>query len=430
MASPYNKIPLKITQLQEDPSPSDQGWMAYVNNGQTYKVQVSAVLNVSGVPTSRQILTTGGLTGGGDLSTNRTLSIATGGVGYDQLAVSGVTSGTYGSTTQIPVVTVDDKGRVTAMTTVGIPSGDYVPTTRQVIAGNGLTGGGALSADVTLAVDLAGSDIPWTEVSGGIATPDYVQFNTNPSDLPADQAGLMYWNTTDGAQTLNLVMDGANVVQQIGEELFYRIKASADILNGQVVMFSGAVGLSGQLQGAPAFGLGPTQGNYIMGIATEDIPNNEWGYVTAFGLVRGVDTTGGSENWQQGDVLYWDPTSSGLLTNVRPDAPNVRAEMAAVITVNANNGELLVRVTAGSVFGQTDSNVQFGTLADGDIIQYDSVDQRWENQPVGSTSGIQPYDANLTEIAALTPLDAYVIMGDGVSWTAISQTEITDGGNF
>ena len=150
MSIPSNLVPTSILQLPEDPSPSNLGWMMYVNNGVTYRVQVNAVLNVTGVPSTRAILTGAGLTGGGDLSVNRTISVAVGGIGYSELAVSGVTPGTYGSSSELPIITVDQTGRVTAATTTAFSVAGYVPVTRQVIAGTGLTGGGALNADVTL----------------------------------------------------------------------------------------------------------------------------------------------------------------------------------------------------------------------------------------------------------------------------------------
>lgn len=150
MTVPSNLVPTSILQLPEDPSPSDTGWMIYVHNGVTYRVQVSAVLNVSGVPTTRTITTGAGLTGGGDLSTNRVLSVAVGGIGYTELAAAGVTPGVYGSSSAIPVVTVDQTGRVTAATTTPFSVAGFVPDTRQVIAGTGLTGGGALNANITL----------------------------------------------------------------------------------------------------------------------------------------------------------------------------------------------------------------------------------------------------------------------------------------
>ena len=150
MSIPSNLVPTAITQLPEDPAPSDLGWMMYVNNGVTYKVQVNAVLNVSGVPSTRTITAGAGLTGGGDLSANRTFAVAVGGIGSTQLDNTGVTPGVYGSSTAIPILTVDANGRVTVATTTSFSVAGFVPVTRQVIAGTGLSGGGALNADVTL----------------------------------------------------------------------------------------------------------------------------------------------------------------------------------------------------------------------------------------------------------------------------------------
>ena len=53
-------------------------------------------------------------------------------------------------------------GTISASQVTGLSNG-YVPNTRQVIAGNGLTGGGALSANVTLSVKANGSTINVTQ---------------------------------------------------------------------------------------------------------------------------------------------------------------------------------------------------------------------------------------------------------------------------
>lgn len=53
---------------------------------------------------------TGSITGGGDLSANRTLDLAT----------TGVTAGNYGSASQIPVLTVNNKGQITAASTAAV----------------------------------------------------------------------------------------------------------------------------------------------------------------------------------------------------------------------------------------------------------------------------------------------------------------------
>ena len=154
---PSNLIPTRLTQLPVAPVADENSLMMIVYQGNNYQIRVGDLLSVAGVPTSRQVIAGTGMTGGGALSSNVTLSIANGGVGSTQLASSGVTPGVYGDATNIPVVTVDSTGRVTAATTTPATISGYVPTTRQVIAGNGLTGGGALNANVTLAASYSAS---------------------------------------------------------------------------------------------------------------------------------------------------------------------------------------------------------------------------------------------------------------------------------
>jgi hypothetical protein len=129
--------------------------MICVIGGITYQVPFIDLQSTVSVPASRLINTGGGLQGGGNLSQDRTLSIADGGVTNAKLANNGVTPGTYGSGASIPVVTVDAKGLVTSVSTTALVISGYVPDTRQIIAGSGLTGGGNLQADRTLSVNFS-----------------------------------------------------------------------------------------------------------------------------------------------------------------------------------------------------------------------------------------------------------------------------------
>ena len=203
-------------------------------------------------------------------------------------------------------------------------------------------------------------DVPW------------LKFHNIPVPTPVG-IGSVYWN---GGTTLNVQMT-SNVIQRVGEDLFYYIKASAAITKGQVIMFDGAVGASGVLKGKPATGV--TSGYYIMGIAAESIANNDFGLVQINGSLRGIDTS----MFADGDVLLYDPSVVGGLTATVPAAPNVKVQMAAVARAS-NNGVILIRVTAGSSLGETDNNVQFTSLADADIIEYNAAAGYWENTPATS----------------------------------------------
>jgi hypothetical protein len=170
---PSNLIPTRITQLPTAPGTADEdSLMMIVYQGNNYQIRVGDLLSVAGVPTTTQVIAGTSLTGGGQLTGNVTLSVANGGITSTQLSATGVAAGSYGDATNIPVFTVDSTGRVTAASTIAATISGYVPTTRQVIAGTGLTGGGPLNANVTLAADLSDS-LPLaglTTGSAGVAT--------------------------------------------------------------------------------------------------------------------------------------------------------------------------------------------------------------------------------------------------------------------
>ena len=213
-----------------------------------------------------------------------------------------------------------------------------------------------------------------------------VSFDTTPATLPT-APGSLYWDSADGNATLSLIMADSNAVQQIGEETYFRIKASAAITEGQVVMFTGTVGASGGLTGAPATGLTASTASYIMGIATHSMALNDWGYVTAFGLVRGIDATGGAESWVNGQILYYDPSVTGGLTKTAPSAPNAKVQVCAVVYANAN-GSVFVRPTFGGALGQYEGDVGITSPANGDLLIRNQTDGKWVNAPLTAGTGI------------------------------------------
>ena len=152
---PTNLIPTRITGLPEYLGSSTLGYMPYIIDGRTYKVQFANIAAVGAVPSTREINTGSGLGGGGDLSANRTIYILPGGVDDSRLSATGVTAGTYGAADSVPVLTVNAQGRVTDVTLAPIVLSNYVPTSRTITAGAGLTGGGDLSANRSFAVNFS-----------------------------------------------------------------------------------------------------------------------------------------------------------------------------------------------------------------------------------------------------------------------------------
>ncbi len=209
----------------------------------------------------------------------------------------------------------------------------------------------------------------------------WVTFDTTPQSVPSLTTGTVFWDDADRSKTLAVVMeDSGEIIQDIGEETFYRVRATSTITKGQVLMSTGTVGASGGLLAAPATGLTVAQTEYILGVATQNIATNSWGYATWFGEIKGVNTTGGSEAWADGEVLYYNPAVAGGLTKIPPAAPNVKVIVALVVHA-ANNGVLFVRPTFGAALGELDADVEITSAAGGDLLQYDGSQLRWENVP-------------------------------------------------
>ena len=271
-------------------------------------------------------------------------------------------------------------GDATGLSPIVATTGDIVLGGILVVAHGGTGSDNATGARANLGAAASGanSDITsLTGITGGISTPDFIAFDTTPETVPTAE-GALYWDAADSAKTLSLVMTGGNAIQQIGEEQYFRIKASSAITEGQVVMFTGSVGASGGLTGAPATGLTASTAQYVMGVATENIALNGWGYVTSFGTVRGINTTGGAEAWVDGEILYLDPTVIGGLTKTIPVAPNPKVVVCAV-THAASNGSLFVRPSFGGILGQYEGDVGVTSVAAYDLLQRNAANTAWIN---------------------------------------------------
>jgi hypothetical protein len=175
---------------------------------------------------------------------------------------------------------------------------------------------------------------------------DSITLNTEAAVPTSPAQGQMWWDADE--ETYSLRQNGA--ILQLGQEQQWHItnNSGVQINDGNTVMATGALGASGRITGSMMDGSDPLNGRYLLGLATETIPNGEDGKVTSFGKIRGIDTSGAtySETWEDGDILWVDPVNAGALTNVEPSGDLLGMPVAYVVKAHASTGTLAVRITA------------------------------------------------------------------------------------
>lgn len=211
-----------------------------------------------------------------------------------------------------------------------------------------------------------------------------IRFNTDGND--ANDPGELGWNAE--FETLDLVLDAA-VTLQIGQEHLIRVKnasGSVAIPDGRAVMFAGATGDTVIV--SPAVSDGSVSNEYLVGITTEEIPADGFGFVTQFGFINQIKTD--YTGWQLGSLLYVDPLNPGQLTHVRPTAPAWSKPIAAVTRLQQSSGRILVRASTGEVLNEL-HDVEITSAQDGDALVYQSSTGTWINSAAGA-AGASAYE--------------------------------------
>jgi hypothetical protein len=409
--------------------------MMIVYQGNNYQIRVGDLLSVAGVPTTRQVIAGTGLQGGGQLANNVTLSIAPGGVGTTQLAASGVTPGSYGSSTDIPVVTVDATGRVMSATTIAAqPSG--VPLTREVIAGIGLNGGGALNTDVTLNANLSDATPLVVDGAGsaGVSTDISRADHQHPAvDLSDDDQVDNILGLNNGGTARSLVPEAGAIIWCGADGLYVGPAGNA----GQVLVSNGAneytwgSALLVVNQPANVIYAGPAAGpdapTAFRALVNADLPASgvaaaTYGSATQIPVVtvndKGVITSASTVSF-----------SGGLSYQGSWNASTNNPALASGVGLN---GYYYVVSVAGSTNLDGVTDWQIGDWAIFNGTAWQKIDQTnlvaSVNGQVGvvvlgaADVGAQPADAQLTDIASISPADGIFIVGNGTNFVAESDS--------
>jgi len=220
-------------------------------------------------------------------------------------------------------------------------------------------------------LDASKDAFDWSDSTASIR---YIDFKL--TDGWSMQEGRAGWDDED--KTLEVGLDQGSILQ-VGQEMHIRgtNKYGATLYNGTPVYVSGAQG------SRPTFG----RANYgsvltsftTIGVTTQDIGNNNNGYVTIGGIVRDIPDSMfmTSDVIADGELLW---LGDGVMTDIRPAAPLSQVAMGIVISTLGD----VVDVLLGPVYGQRltylpDVSAR-GNQANNHILQWNTDSLFWESR--------------------------------------------------
>ena len=307
------------------------------------------------------------------------------------------------------------KADITSISAVGFSNNyndlDNLPTIPTLTSD--LTNDGADGVNPFITAQDLPSLTGYVPYTGATQDVDLGEFELKAGQIEFDQTptgtagvAVMRWNDSDG--TLDLGLKGGNVTLQVGQESVLRVvnKTATNVnlleANYQAVRITGAQGQRLKVDLALAT-TDPLSAETI-GLVTETINNNQEGFITTSGLVRGINTTGSlqGETWADGDILYLSPTTAGRATKVKPTAPNHLVILGYVIHAHINQGSIFVKVDNGYELDEL-HNVKITTPANNNVLAYTSATDIWENKTVETALGFTPV-TNARTISTTAPL--------------------------
>lgn len=257
-----------------------------------------------------------------------------------------------------------------------------------------------LQADVVAIETELPNKVPYTGATGNVDLGEYelkagqIEFDTTPTGTAG--AAVMRWNDTDG--TVDVGLKGGNVTLQVGQESVVRVvnKAGADLLEANYQAVRVRLVSEGGAQGqrlAVVLALADNDADSAttIGLVTETINNNQEGFITTSGEVRGINTTGSlqGETWVDGDILYLSGTTAGRVTNIKPSAPTHTIIIGYVVYAHQNNGKIFVKVDNGYELDEL-HNVSITTPANNEGLFFESSTSLWKNKTIQNVLGYTP----------------------------------------
>jgi nitrogen fixation protein len=241
----------------------------------------------------------------------------------------------------------------------------------------------------------AETDTLFVPYTGATSNVDLGEFELKAGQIELDQSptgtagvAVTRWNNTIGSSETTL--KGGNVILKNGVDLVARVvnkvtpNTTLTKAAYQAVRISGAQGQRLAVQLAQANN--DNNSADTLGVVTETIATNQEGFILTVGQLEEINTTGSlqGETWADGDVLYLSPTVAGAITNVKPTGLTGHIVVLGYVEYShAVHGKIYIKIMNGWELDELHNvYINPATLADNDVLQYDSASSLWENKPI------------------------------------------------
>lgn len=194
------------------------------------------------------------------------------------------------------------------------------------------------------------------------------------------------------------VVDSAERIQ-----IVVRNSTGSTLTKGQIVYLSGATG--NRPNAVLAQANSEATSSKTIGMVIANIANNTDGQIAVNGTLHDIDTSA----FSAGDMLWLSATTAGgVVANTPPAEPNHSVFIGYVARVHPTLGRVVLAIQNGYELDEL-HGVQITSVANNDLLQYDSTSGLWKNESL-SSAGIQP---TLVSGTSIKTINSTSLLGSG-----------------
>lgn len=178
-------------------------------------------------------------------------------------------------------------------------------------------------------------------------TVNYIDFDTTPS-VPSPTGGTLFYDSVTNSLSYKPITNNNDVTVNLGQEGLIRIynNTGVQINDGK------ALNITGSTSGVPAVTLaiasgGNNQHFQVDGVATHNIPNGEFGFMTNFGVVNDISLT----PFTNGEDIFLSQTIPGDFDSYSNLSFTGRTTQIGHVNDNGVLGKLQINIQNESILG-------------------------------------------------------------------------------